>query len=49
MPIPAECPECNAVDISVTSVPPSEHQYAGWQTKIECTNCGTEIFEPELD
>jgi hypothetical protein len=49
MPIPAACPECGAMEISVTSVPPNEHEYAGWQTKIKCEECDTELFEPEIE
>jgi len=49
MPIPASCPECGEMQISVTAVPPDEHDYAGWQTKIECQSCEAEVFEAELE
>ncbi|MUW14123.1 hypothetical protein GJ633_05210 [Halorubrum sp. CBA1125] len=49
MPIPATCPECGDADISVVTVPPSEHAYDGWQTAIECDTCDERVFAAELE
>lgn len=49
MPVPSECPDCKQLTISVTSVPPDDHDFAGWVTKIECGACGFEAYTPELE
>ena len=49
VPVPAVCPDCESQHITVSTQPPSEHEYSGWTTKISCAECGFEAYQPELD
>lgn len=49
VPVPAVCPDCDSQHITVSTQPPSEHEYSGWTTKISCAECGFEAYQPELD
>lgn len=49
MPVPAECPNCRSQHITVSTQPPSEHEYNGWTTKITCAECDFGAYKPELD
>lgn len=38
--IPSQCPNCRAIAIEVTNVPPHEHDEGDeWQTHAECMEC----------
>jgi hypothetical protein len=47
--IPPECPECGDPGIDVVTVPPTEHDYEGWQTAVECDTCDNRVFARTLD
>lgn len=39
-PIPSQCPDCGAIAIEVTDVPPSEHRRGDeWKMHAKCTEC----------
>jgi len=49
MPVPSECPKCQSLHLTVSTQPPSEHEYNGWTTKISCAECDLETYKPELE
>lgn len=39
--IPSQCPECSAVAVDATQVPPDRHDRGDeWLTRAECAACG---------
>jgi len=48
MTIPSECPNCGSMQVTVSNHAPSEHEYNGWTTHVECTECGLSAYQPEL-
>ncbi len=40
MSIPSQCPECGSLSVTVTKVPPEDHeQGSGWCTHATCEDC----------
>ena len=40
MPIPSQCPECGAIAVEISDVPPSNHDHGdAWRTRVECGAC----------